>query len=52
MIRTLCLNLYFFALAGCAGGQGQSYPVRLDLERIAAETAARSPTPGFSTLAR
>jgi hypothetical protein len=39
-------------LTGCAwaGSRSPDYVVRLDLDRIAAQTSARGSSPGFSTV--
>jgi len=48
MTRLLLLTALALALAACAAQRTPSYVVRLDLDRIEAQTAARDP--GFATL--
>ena len=38
------------AAASCAAHGSRSYVVRLDLDRIAAQTAERDASPGFTSL--
>ena len=40
------------ASSACADEDSGKYVVRLDLDQIAAETAARDAAPGFETLGR
>jgi hypothetical protein len=49
MFRTPALMA--LALAACSPGEGEANVVRLDLDRIAAATAARDASPGFAALA-
>ena len=48
MLRTLSLAALALGLAACAAQSTPRYVVRLDLDRIAAQTAAKQP--GFTTL--
>jgi hypothetical protein len=48
MTRLASLAALALALAACAAQSTPRYVVRLDLDRIAAQTAARNP--GFTTL--
>ena len=48
MTRLVCLAALMLALAACAARPTPRYVVRLDLDRIEAQTAARNP--GFTTL--
>ena len=50
MIRACPLAVLAIALAACAAERSQDYVVRLDLDQIAADTAARDASPGFDTL--
>jgi len=50
MIRAYALAALVIALAACAAEHSRDYVVRLDLDKIAAETAKRDASPGFDTL--
>jgi hypothetical protein len=50
MVRTFVLPVIVTAVAACGAASSRSYVVRLDLEQIAADTAARDASPGFTTL--
>ena len=50
MIRACTLAAMVIALAACAAEQSRDYVVRLDLDKIAADTAKRDASPGFETL--
>ena len=50
MTRACTLAALAFALAACAAERSQDYVVRLDLDKIAADTAKRDASPGFDTL--
>ena len=49
MRKTICLAA-LFALTACSVGRREDYVIRLDLDRIAAETAKET-SPGFTSLA-
>ena len=44
------LALLSLALAACVEQASRSYVVRLDLDRIAAQTAERDASPGFTSV--
>ena len=48
MLRQLCLVTLTLAVAACAAQRTPRYVVRLDLDRIAAQSAAKQP--GFTIL--
>ena len=50
MIRACTLAATVVALAACAGERSRDYVVRLDLDKVAADTAKRDTSPGFDTL--
>ena len=51
MIRAWTLAAVVIGLAACAGERSRDYVVRLDLDKIAADTAKRdASSPGFETL--
>jgi len=52
MVRSAVIPALALVVAACAAEDRGDYVVRLDLDQIAAQTAARDATPGFETLAR
>jgi hypothetical protein len=48
--RALVLAALATAVSACAAERSQAYVVRLDLDAIAAATAARDASPGFASL--
>jgi hypothetical protein len=50
MVRLAALSALTLALAACAAQGTPRYVVRLDLDRIAAHTAAKDHQPGFTQL--
>jgi hypothetical protein len=50
MVRLVLIAALALAGSACAAEQSRKYLVRLDLEEIAAETAARAVAPGFESL--
>jgi hypothetical protein len=50
MTRALTLSALAISIAACAAEPSRAYVVRLDLEQIAAATAARDTAPGFASL--
>jgi len=50
MIRLMSFATLSLALAACSVQSTPRYVVRLDLDKIAAQTAAKSPKPGFTEL--
>jgi len=49
MRQTICF-VVLFALTACSAGSPDDYVIRLDLNRIEAETAKKT-SPGFTALA-
>jgi hypothetical protein len=52
MVRSAVVIAMALAAAACAEEKSREYVVRLDLDQIAAQTAARDAAPGFESLAR
>lgn len=52
MVRTVIMTAFALVSSACAAEQSRQDVVRLDLDQIAAETAARDVRPGFESLAR
>jgi len=52
MMRKAVVIAAALAAGACAAEEPPQYVVRLDLEEIAAATAARDAAPGFESLAR
>ena len=50
MIRIVSVAILALAGAACAAERSREYVVRLDLDQIAAQTAARDHAPGFASL--
>jgi hypothetical protein len=50
MARLLSFATLTLALSACAVQSTPRYVVRLDLDKIAAQTAAKDPNPGFTQL--
>jgi hypothetical protein len=50
MLRNLCLGIIATSLVACSPAGRTTYVVRLNLEQIAADTAARESSPGFASL--
>ena len=50
MVRPVFIVGMMFAVSACAAEPSRNYVVRLDLDKIAAQTAARDAAPGFSSL--
>jgi hypothetical protein len=50
MARLVLIAALALAGSACAADPSRQYAVRLDLDQIAAETAARDAAPGFATL--
>jgi hypothetical protein len=51
MVRSVAIMALALAASACAAEDPPSYVVRLDLDQIAAATAARDASPGFESLA-
>jgi len=52
MVRSAVIPALALVVAACAAEDRGDYVVRLDLDQIAAQTAARDAAPGFETFAR
>lgn len=50
MLRSFALAALMLAVTACAAKSTPRYVVRLDLDRIAAQTASKDSRPGFSEL--
>jgi hypothetical protein len=52
MVRTMVITAIALAGSACAAEPSPDYVVRLDLDQIAEQTAARDAAPGFESLDR
>ena len=50
MVRSAVVITLALAATACAAENSREYVVRLDLDQIAAQTAARDAAPGFESL--